>query len=76
MAEKSIGKQLLEASTVGLTLVLSTVVGLAIGYGLDWFFKTTPWFMIIFTVLGIISGFRDLVRIAKKSENASSKKDI
>lgn len=35
MPEKSIFKQLLEASTVGLNLVISTIIGGLIGYGLD-----------------------------------------
>jgi ATP synthase protein I len=80
MANKSIFKNLLEASTVGLTLVLSTFVGLAIGYGLDylmdkWFgIHTSPWLTIIFLFFGIVAGFRDLIRIAKKASNESGKK--
>jgi ATP synthase protein I len=62
---------------VGLNLVFSTFIGLAIGYGLDKFFKVTfPWLTIIFLVLGIVSGFRDLLRFAKKQENGPDKKDI
>ncbi|MBI4689062.1 MAG: AtpZ/AtpI family protein [Nitrospirae bacterium] len=81
MAEKSLFKQLLEASTVGLNLVLATFIGLAMGYGLDfamykWFgLKTSPWFTIIFLILGIIAGFRELFRIAKKSSDGNDKKD-
>ena len=73
MPEKSLFKQLLEASTVGLNLVISTFIGLAMGYGIDyaldkWFgLHTKPWFTIIFLFIGIIAGFRELLRIAKKS---------
>jgi ATP synthase protein I len=82
MPEKSLFKQLLDASTVGLNLVISTVIGGAMGLGLDyamdkWFgIHTSPWLFIIFLLLGIISGFRDLVRMAKKSDNDSTKKDL
>jgi ATP synthase protein I len=84
MPEKPLFKQLLEASTVGLNLVISTIIGLAIGYGLDyamdkWFgIHTKPWLTIIFLLFGIISGFRDLVRMAKKSDsdNDSGKKSL
>ncbi|MDP2753746.1 MAG: AtpZ/AtpI family protein [Nitrospirota bacterium] len=82
MPEKSLFKQLLEASTVGLNLVLATAVGLAMGYGIDyamdkWFgLHTRPWFTIIFLIIGIISGFRDLFRIARRSNNESDKKDL
>ena len=69
MGEKPLFRQLLEASTVGLNLVLSTFVGLAIGYGLDSFFNTSPWLTIIFLIIGIIAGFRELVRIAKKQQD-------
>lgn len=71
MAEKPFFRQLLEASTVGLNLVLATFVGLAIGYGLDRFFGTAPWLTIIFLILGIIAGFRELLRIARKQNSGS-----
>lgn len=77
-------KQLIDASMVGIQLVVSTVVGLAIGYGLDsamdkWFdLQTRPWLTIIFLILGIIAGFRELYRMATRSsdENKSDKKDV
>lgn len=75
MAEKPFFRQLLQASTVGLNLVLSTFVGLAIGYGLDSLFHSSPWLTIIFLILGIIAGFRELLRIAKKQDNGSDKKN-
>lgn len=82
MAEKPLFKQLLEASTVGLNLVLATFIGLAMGYGLDklmekWFsIHTSPWLTIIFLILGIIAGFRELLRIARKSGSGNNKEDI
>ena len=80
MAEKSLFKQLLEASTVGLNLVISTIIGGLIGYGLDyamarWFgVKTAPWFLFIFTIFGIIAGFKDLIMLARKSSDDQSHK--
>jgi ATP synthase protein I len=75
MPEKPFFRQLLQASTVGLNLVLSTFVGLAIGYGLDSLFHTSPWLTIIFLLIGIIAGFRELLRIAKKQDNGSGTKN-
>jgi ATP synthase protein I len=66
--EKTLFKQLLEASSVGIHLVVSTFVGLAIGYGLDKLFGTSPYLTVIFLIIGIIAGFRELIRIAKKQE--------
>ncbi len=77
MAEKSFFKNILEASTVGLNLVLATFIGLAMGYGLDyamekWFgWHTSPWLTIIFLFIGIIAGFRELARMAKRAERES-----
>jgi len=73
--EKPLFRQLLEASSVGIQLVLSTFVGFAIGYYLDKFLKTTfPWLTIIFLIIGIISGFHELLRVARK-QNGPRKKD-
>lgn len=74
MPEKPLFKQILEASTVGISLVISTFIGLAIGYFLDKFFDTSPWLLIIFLMLGIVSGFRDLIRIARKGDKKSNEK--
>jgi ATP synthase protein I len=55
------------ASTVGLTLVLSTVIGLAIGIWLDKVFNTGPWLTLVFLVVGIVAGFRNFYRFMTKS---------
>ncbi|PIY85869.1 MAG: ATPase F0F1 [Nitrospirae bacterium CG_4_10_14_0_8_um_filter_41_23] len=74
MSEKSLFKQLYHVSTIGFTIVISTFVGLAMGYGLDYAMDkwigihTKPWLTIIFLILGIIAGFRELYRMATKPE--------
>jgi ATP synthase protein I len=74
---KLYSKEFLNAWSVGLNLVFSTFIGLAIGYFLDKLFKVTfPWLTIVFLILGIISGFRDLIRMAKKQNNGSDKTDL
>jgi len=75
MAEEPFFKQLMQASTIGINLVLSTFVGLAIGYGLDSLFNTSPWLTLIFLILGIIAGFRELFRMARKQDNGPDTKD-
>ena len=67
--EKPLFRQLLEASTVGIHLVLSTFVGFAIGYFLDKFFGTSPWLTAIFLLIGIYAGFRELLRVARKQND-------
>ncbi len=58
------------ASTVGINLVISTFIGFAIGWLLDnKVFNTSPWFTIIFLILGIAAGFKYLIKIARKMGN-------
>ena len=51
-------------SGVGLTLVISTVLGLWGGYVLDGWLGTKPWLMLVGLLLGIASGFVNLFRAA------------
>ena len=71
--EKPLLKQLLNASTVGIHLVLSTFVGFGMGYFLDRFLGTSPWLTAIFLILGIVAGFRELLRVARR-QNGTDKK--
>jgi F0F1-type ATP synthase assembly protein I len=67
-------------STVGLTLVFATVIGLYLGIKLDAWLGTSPWFTAVFLFLGIAAGFRNLFVYARRSqetlnENDKGKKD-
>ena len=53
-------------STVGITMVVATVIGYFAGLYLDRFFDTSPWLMIVFLVLGIAAGFKNLFDQARK----------
>ncbi|HTX54434.1 MAG TPA: AtpZ/AtpI family protein [Candidatus Baltobacteraceae bacterium] len=54
--------QLARLSTVGLTLVASTAIGLLFGYLLDRWLGTTPWLTMLCTLFGIAGGFLNLFR--------------
>jgi len=47
-------------SSVGISMVAATFIGLAMGYYLDKWLDTSPWFTLIFLVIGIIAGFRNI----------------
>jgi ATP synthase protein I len=49
-------------SGVGLTLVISTVLGLGGGYALDRWLGSSPWFTLAGLLLGIVAGFVNLFR--------------
>jgi ATP synthase protein I len=55
-------RQLGVLSGVGLTLVISTVLGLWGGHLLDRWLGSSPWLMLLGLLLGIASGFVNLFR--------------
>ncbi len=54
------------AGTIGLQLVSATFIGLAMGYFLDKWLGTSPWLLMLFLLLGIVAGFRDVYREVKR----------
>jgi ATP synthase protein I len=66
--EESSWKALAELSSIGMTLVLATVIGLAGGYFLDRWLGTSPWLILIGLGLGIAAGFVNLFRSVKRAE--------
>ncbi|MFP4081262.1 MAG: AtpZ/AtpI family protein [Candidatus Aminicenantes bacterium] len=55
-------KKIAELSSVVLILPSSIAVGLFLGYLLDKLFGTHPWLLLLFTLLGVASGFYSLIR--------------
>jgi len=64
------------ASMMGIHLVSGVIVGMVMGYYLDRYFGTKPWLMLVFLVLGIVAGyknmFREMQRIQKKESEADA----
>jgi ATP synthase protein I len=65
--EQSAWRALGELSTVGMTLVLATVIGLAGGYYLDKWLGTSPWLTLIGLGFGIAAGFVNLFRTVNRA---------
>ena len=55
-------------STMGISMALAIVIAIVIGYYLDKWFQTSPVFFLVFLVLGIVAGFRNIYIIMKKAE--------
>ncbi len=62
-----IGKWL-NVATMATMIPVATGVGFVIGYYLDKIFKTEPYLVVIFTILGIIAGFKNIVEFIIKEE--------
>ncbi|MEM9754371.1 MAG: AtpZ/AtpI family protein [Pseudomonadota bacterium] len=56
-------------------LVAGLLIGFGIGYGLDQLIGTTPWLMIVFTVLGLVAGVRVMVRSADEVARRMAERD-
>ena len=55
-----------QASSVGLVFVAATFIGYFFGSWLDRRFGTEPWLMLVFTLLGIVAGFVEMIKIAQQ----------
>jgi ATP synthase protein I len=64
---KDLYQQFTRASTIGLALALSVVIGAIVGYYVDiWIFGKTKLFFFIFLIMGIIAGFRNVYILGKR----------
>jgi ATP synthase protein I len=57
-----------ELASVGVAMVLSTIIGLGGGYALDRWLGTLPWFTLIGLGLGIVASFVTLFRTVRSVE--------
>lgn len=64
--EPSLWRTLGQLSTLGIAMVAAVAIGLAMGYWLDRWLGTSPWLTMLFAVFGIVAGFLNLVRDARR----------
>lgn len=55
-----------DAYLIGMILPAAVVIGYFMGRGLDYLTGWTPWGTRVLTVLGVVAGFREAIRIALK----------
>src|ERR1700754_1894510 len=61
----------LSASSVGLELGISVLIGLLFGNWLDGKAGTEPWLMLLFLAIGFAAGFRGVLRAVKRADRAA-----
>jgi len=62
-------KDYLDASTLGIELVVSVLIGAGAGYWLDKRLNTFPWLTVIGLILGATAGFLSAYRAFIKSND-------
>lgn len=67
-------KDLRRYSGLGVDLVTNTLVGIGLGYLLDLWLGTLPWFMVSGLVLGSVAGFVSVFRAINKQDKDEPKK--
>ena len=55
---------------IAVELVAGTMVGVGLGWGLDWVLGTRPWLMVVFLFLGAAAGVMNVYRVAKGMDDA------
>ncbi|HEX8107587.1 MAG TPA: AtpZ/AtpI family protein, partial [Kofleriaceae bacterium] len=60
----------LSASAAGLELGISVAIGALFGAWLDGKLGTAPWLLIGFLIIGVIAGFRGVLRAVARAERA------
>jgi F0F1-type ATP synthase assembly protein I len=67
--------RLARSSAVGLEMGISVVVGLLGGRWLDGKAGTAPWLMLAGLLVGVIAGFRGLMRVANEARARAKAQD-
>ena len=73
--ERSEWGQYFSASALGIEVGVALAIGMGIGWGLDKFFHTKPWLLVIFTGFGIATGFSNLIKTSRDKMRAAEGDD-
>ena len=60
--------------TIGLEMGICVFLGVLFGAYLDKFFHTEPWLTILFTLFGLVAGFKSLFKLARELMQQEEKK--
>ncbi|MEN6356341.1 MAG: AtpZ/AtpI family protein [Armatimonadota bacterium] len=56
-------KTMAQVSSIALLILVSTGIGLGLGYWLDGKLGTTPWLAFVLTIVGLAAGLYEAVKI-------------
>lgn len=73
--DRQLFKSLGFLSSIGISMVAATLIGLAMGYYLDQWLDTSPWLTLIFLLFGIIAGFRNMFILTRREVRRQQEND-
>ncbi|AJF05383.1 AtpZ/AtpI family protein [Geoalkalibacter subterraneus] len=73
--DRQLFKSLGFLSSIGISMVAATIIGLAMGYYLDRWLETSPWLTLIFLLFGIIAGFRNMFILTRREVRRQQEQD-
>jgi ATP synthase protein I len=62
----------LSASSAGLEFGIAVALGALFGHWLDGKLGTEPWMLLVFMIIGLVAGFRGVLRAVARAERADS----
>jgi ATP synthase protein I len=62
-------------SGVGISMVAAILIGMTMGYYLDQWLGTSPWFLLLFLLFGIIAGFRNIYVLTARELKRQQQED-
>ncbi|MEZ5937315.1 MAG: AtpZ/AtpI family protein [Hyphomonadaceae bacterium] len=71
----STGKGVGQGIRMASDFVAAVIVGLALGWGVDFLFHTSPWGLIVCLLLGFITGVRNVVAQAIAAQKQAGQTD-
>jgi ATP synthase protein I len=66
----ALGPAMGQALKIAIELVVGVLFGGLIGWALDRFFGSSPWFLVVFLVVGFAAGMLNVVRTARRMQAA------
>ncbi|MDT8445105.1 MAG: AtpZ/AtpI family protein [Desulfuromonadales bacterium] len=73
--KRQLMKSLSFLSSIGISMVAASFIGLFIGYYLDKWWGTTPWMTLTWLGFGIASGFRNIFILTRRAMREQEKGD-
>ena len=64
---RSLGRAFALVTYLGVSVVASIGLGILIGWLLDRWLGTTPWLLLVFTVLGMLAAIKAMYDMAKRA---------